>query len=81
MFSKKSRIEDIVEGTTSDINYNLYKKILEKAKSYSINQPNVLAKGIKKFTTVFNDCSNRFNQTCSSEGFKLNNPFLQTYNR
>ena len=26
-FSKKSRIEDIVEGTTSEITYSLYNKI------------------------------------------------------
>lgn len=32
-FSKKSRIEDIVEGSTSDITYALYRKIMEKAKS------------------------------------------------
>jgi hypothetical protein len=28
IFSKKSRIEDIVEGSTSEITYLLYKKIL-----------------------------------------------------
>ena len=34
-FAKKSRIEDIVEGSTSEITIALYKKILEKAKSFS----------------------------------------------
>ena len=29
-FAKKSRIEEIVEGTTSDINSELYEKILER---------------------------------------------------
>lgn len=37
LFSKKSRIEDIVEGSTSNISYNLYKKILEKAKTLTVN--------------------------------------------
>lgn len=27
-FAKKSRIQDIVEGTTSDITYSLYQKII-----------------------------------------------------
>lgn len=37
LFSKKSRIEDIVEGSTSNISYNLYKKIVEKAKTLTVN--------------------------------------------
>ena len=37
LFSKKSHIEDIVEGSTSNISYNLYKKILEKAKTLTVN--------------------------------------------
>ena len=28
LFSKKSRIEDIVEGSTSNISYNLYKSLI-----------------------------------------------------
>ena len=31
-FAKKSRIEDIVEGSTSDINADLYGKIIERGR-------------------------------------------------
>lgn len=32
-FAKKSRIEEIVEGSTSDINSDLYGKIIERGRS------------------------------------------------
>jgi len=31
-FAKKSRIEEIVEGSTSDINAELYEKIVERGR-------------------------------------------------
>ena len=31
-FAKKSRIEEIVEGSTSDINEDLYSKIIERGR-------------------------------------------------
>lgn len=32
-FARKSRIEEIVEGSTGEISYELYVKIVERAKS------------------------------------------------
>ena len=82
-FAKKSRIEDIVEGSTSEITFNLYKKILEKAKSFNVESISPINKtATKKLNTVLNDCSNSFNQTSGPWGhFRVNNPLLQTLNR
>ena len=32
-FARKSRIEEIVEGSTGEINYDLYSKIIERARN------------------------------------------------
>lgn len=65
-FSKKSRIEDIVEGTTSDITYSLYHKIFEKAKGLSI-KTSTSAKNLnshhKARTTSLSSNKNLFSQT------------------